>query len=65
MSMSASICISAEALSMFIGHVEKAFAIPPVKNNAKHVASSSAVFIVPTSLIINYSLLIQTSMAGV
>lgn len=48
--MSASICISAEDLSMFIGHVEKkAFAMPPVKNNAMHIASSSVVFIAPTS----------------
>ena len=44
-----SICISAEALSMFIGHVERAFAMPPVKNNAMHVASRNAVFIVLTS----------------
>ena len=43
--MSVSICISAEALSMFIGHVEKALAIPLVKNNAMHVDNSIAVFI--------------------
>lgn len=49
MSMLASICISAKALSTFIGHVEKAFAIPPVKNNAIHVTNSNAVFIKPTS----------------
>ncbi len=49
MSISPLICISAEALSMFIGHVEKAFAIPPVKNNAMHVTNSNAAFIEPTS----------------
>ena len=49
MSISASICISAGALSMFIGHAEKAFAIPPVKKNATHVTNSNAVFIKPTS----------------
>ena len=47
--MSASICISAEALSISIGHVEKAFAIPPVKNNAMHVTNNNVVFIKPTS----------------
>ena len=47
--MSASICISTEALSMFIGHVEKAFAMPLVKNNATHVANSNAAFIETTS----------------
>ena len=44
MSMSASICISAEALSMFIGHVEKVFAIPPT-NNTMNVTNSVTVFI--------------------
>lgn len=44
MSMSAFICISAEALSMFIGHVEKAFAIPPT-NNTMNVTNSVTVFI--------------------
>ena len=44
MSMSASICISAEALSISIGHVEEAFAIPPT-NNTMNVTNSVTVFI--------------------
>ena len=44
MSMSASICISAGALSIFIGHVEKAFAMPPT-NNTMNVTNSVTVFI--------------------
>ena len=44
MSMSPSICISAGALSIFIGHVEKAFAVPPA-NNIMHIRNSVTVFI--------------------
>lgn len=43
MSMLVSICISAEALSKFIGHVEKAFAAPPA-NNIMHIRNSVAIF---------------------
>ena len=44
MSMSPLICISAGALSIFIGHVEKAFAMPPA-NNMMHATNSVTVFI--------------------
>ena len=44
MSISPLICISAEALSISIGHVEKAFAIPPA-NNTMNVTNSITVFI--------------------
>ncbi len=44
MSMSPPICISAEVSAIFIGHVEKAFAIPPA-NNMMHATSSVTVFI--------------------
>ena len=44
MSISPLICISAEALSISIGHVEKAFAILPT-NNIRNVTNSVTVFI--------------------
>lgn len=42
--MSPSICISAGASCIFIGHVEKAFAVPPA-NNIMHIRNSVTVFI--------------------
>lgn len=48
MFMSLPIRISAIALSVFIGHVEKALAVTPAKNNAMHATNSIDDFIILT-----------------